>query len=155
MDPNFAFGTQVSEGFLSDVWPRGHDLVKGDVAAFLEMARNWHRFPDKPEAVELAIRRLAASFSRPGCRFGQEDHILDVAIALEVLYGGTTCHKLAQRAAALLGTSVTEQKRTYEQAKGFSEARSRIVHCKKQPSLDVLDKALEAGRNLACLTLAS
>ena len=65
MDPNFAFGTRVSEGFISDMWPRGRDLVKSDVAAFLQMARGWHRFTDKPEAVELAIRRLAASFSRP------------------------------------------------------------------------------------------
>ena len=128
MNPNFAFGTRVSEGFISDAWPRSHDLVKGDVVAFLEMARGWHTFPDKPEAVELAIRRLAASFSRPGGRFGQEDRILDVAIALEVLYGGMTGHKLAQRAAALLGTSATEQKRTYDQARGFYDARSRIVH---------------------------
>ena len=156
MDPNFAFGTRISEGFISDVWPRGHDLVKGDVATFLEMARGWHRFPDKSETMELAIRRLAASFSRPGGRFGQEDRILDVAIALEVLYGGKTGHKLAQRAAALLGTSATEQKGTYDQARGFYDARSRIVHWKKPAhSPDVLDIELEAGRNLACLTLAS
>ena len=152
IDPNFAFGTRVSGGYISDMWPRGHDISKGDVDAFLEMASGWHRFQDKSEAVELAIRRLAGSFSRPGGRFGQEDRILDIAIAMEVFYGGTTGHKLAQRAAALLGTSATEQKRTYDQAKGFYYVRSRIV-----PSLspDVLDKALEAGRNLACLTLAS
>ena len=155
MDPNFAFGTQISKGFISDVWPEGHNLSKGDVDAFLKLARGWHRFQDKSEAVELAIRRLAASFSRPGGRFGQEDRILDVAIALEVLYGGTTGHKLARRAAALLGTTATEQKRTYDQAKGFYDARSRIVHLEKEPPpLDVLDKALEAGRDLACLTLA-
>ena len=155
MDPSFAFGTQISEGFISDVWPGGHELSKGDVDAFLELACGWHTFPDKPEVVELAIRRLAASFSRPGGRFGQEDCILDVAIALEVLYGGTTGHKLAQRAAALLGTSATEQKRTYDQAKGFYDARSRIVHWKEPPSLDILDRELEAGRELACLTLAT
>ena len=61
--------------------------------------------------MHLAIRRLAASFARPGGRSGQEDRILDVAIALEVLYGGTTGHKLAQRAAALLGATAEEQKR--------------------------------------------
>ena len=155
IDPNFAFGAQISEGFISDVWPGGHELSRGDVDAFLELACGWHTFPDKPEVVELAIRRLAASFSRPGGRFGQEDRILDVAIALEVLYGGTTGHKLAQRAAALLGTSATEQKRTYDQAKGFYDARSRIVHWKAPPSLDILDRELEAGRDLACLTLAT
>ena len=106
--------------------------------------------------MNLAIRRLAASFSRPGGRFGQEDRILDVAITLEVLYGGTTGHKLAQRAAALLGASAEEQKQTYNQAKGFYDLRSSIVHWEKlQASPDVLDKELETGRNLACLTLES
>ena len=156
MDPNFAFGTQVSEGFISDVWPRGHDLLKGDVAAFLEMARGLHRYPNKPEAMKLAIRRVAGSLSRPGGRFGQEDRVLDIAIALEVLYGGKTGHKLAQRAAALLGATAAEQNRIYDQAKRFYDVRSRIVHWKKPPrSPDVFDKELEAGRNLACLTLAS
>ena len=156
MDPNFAFGTRVSEGFISDAWPRSHDLLKDDVDAFLEMARGLHKYPDRTDAMRLAIRRLAGSLSRPGGRFGQEDCILDVAIALEVLYGGKTGPDLAQRAAALLGGTAPEQKRTYDQAKGFYDVRSRIVHLEKEPpSLDVLDKSLDAGRNLACLTLAS
>ena len=156
MDPNFAFGTRISKGFISDVWPQGHELSKGDVDTFLELARGWHTYLDRPEAMNLALRRLATSFSRPGGRFGQEDRLLDVAIALEVLYGGTTGHKLSKRAAGLLGATAAEQKRTYDQAKEFYDARSRIVHWKKPPpSPDVLDKELEAGRNLACLTLAS
>ena len=157
MDPNFAFGIQDSGGFVSDVWPRrGRELSEGDVDAFLDLACGWFTYPDKPDAMNLAIRRLAASFSRPGGRFGQEDRILDVAIALEVLYGGTTGHKLSQRAAALLGATAEEQKRAYDQARGFYDVRSRIVHWKKPPpSLDVLDQELEAGRSLACLTLSS
>ena len=78
----------------------------------------------------------------------------DVAIALEVLYGGKTGPDLAQRAAALLGETAAEQKWTYDQAKGFYDARSRIVHWEAPPSLDILDRELETGRNLACLTLA-
>ena len=157
MDPNFAFGTEESGGFVSDVWPRrGRELSESDVDAFLDLARGWYTYPDKPDAMNLAIRRLAASFSRPGGRFGQEDRILDVAIALEVLYGGTTGHKLSHRAAALLGATAVEQKRAYDQAKGFYDARSRIVHWKKAPpSPDILDKELEAGRSLACLTFSS
>ena len=156
IEPNLAFGTQNSGGFVSDMWPRGQHLSQGDVDAFLELARGWYRYPDKPDAINLAIRRLAGSLSRPGGRFGQEDRILDIAIALEVLYGGKTGHDLAQRAAALLGETAAEQKRTFDQAKGVYDARSRIVHWKKPAhSPDVLDKALEAGRNLACLTLAS
>ena len=99
------------------------------------MPRGLHKYPDRTDATRLAIRRLAGSFSRPGGRFGQEDRILDVAIALEMLYGGMTGHKLAQRAAALLGEIAAEQKGTYDQAKGFYDVRSRIVHGKEPPSL--------------------
>ena len=155
IDPNFAFGTQNSDGFVSDVRRRGRDFSKGDADAFQELARGWYTYPGRPDAMNLAIRRLAASFSRPGGRFGQEDRTLDVAIALEVLYGGKTGRGLAQRAAALLGTSALEQKRIYDQATGFYDTRSRIVHGKKPPAQEVVDRELEAGRNLASLTLAS
>ena len=156
IDYNLASGTQDSSGFVSDVWPRGQELSEDHIGAFLELARGWHKYPHRPDAMNLAIRRLAGSFSRPGGQFGQEDRILDVAIALEVLYGGTTGHKLSQRAAALLRATAKEQKRAYDQAKSFYDARSRIVHWERPlPSPDVLDNELEAGRNLACLTLAS
>ena len=97
IDPNFTFGTRESGGYISDMWPHGCDLSKSDVDAFLELARNWHTDPDKTGALNLAIRRLAGSFSRPGGRFGTEDRILDVAIALEVLYGSKTGQALAAR----------------------------------------------------------
>ena len=154
INPNFAHGLQQSVGNVSDVWPGGRDLSKGAVDAFLELARGWHTYPDKKDTLNLAVRRIAGSFSRPGGRFGQEDRILDVAIALEVLYGDTTGDKRAQRAAALLGETAAEQKRTYDQAKGFYDVRNSIAHSKMSPpSRDVLDKELETGRNLACLTL--
>ena len=154
--PNFAFGTQTSGGFVSDVWPEGHDLSKGGVDAFLKLARGWHTYADRPGAMNLAVHRLAGSFSRPGGRFGQEDRILDVAIALEVLYGGKTGHNFSQRAAALLGGSATEQNHRYDQAKGFYDLRSSIVHWKNAPySPHVLGEELEVGRDLACLTLMS
>ena len=156
MNPNFASGTGTSGGFVSDVWPGSQDLTEGDVDAFLELSRGWFAYPDRPDAMKLAIRRLAASFSRPGGRFGQEDRILDVAIALEVLYGGTTGHKLALRAAGLLGAAAEEQKGTYDKAKGFYDVRTRIVHLKAEPpSPEVLDRALQTGRDLACLSLTS
>ena len=156
IDPNFAFGTRNSGGFVSDVWPKGRDLSKGDVDAFVALSRGWGAYAGKSDAMNLAIRRLAASFSRPGGRFGEEDRILDVAIALEVFYGGKTGNKLAQRAAGLIGESVAEQKRIYDQAKHFYKVRSNIVHSKKStPARDLLYKELEDGRDLACCTLAS
>ena len=106
--------------------------------------------------MDLAIRRLAASFSRPGGRFGEEDRILDVAIALEVLYGGTTGYKISPRAAGLLGSSAAEQMQTYDQARRFYGVRSRIVHSKKPaPEPGALGTELQAGRDLACRTLGS
>ena len=158
INPNFAHGFQQSAGNVSDVWPAGHDLSTDDVASFLEMARGWRTYADRPDAMNLATRRLAGSFSRPGGRFGLEDRILDVAIALEVLYGGTTGNKLAQRAAALLGDGETaaEPQRTYDEAGSFYDVRNRIMHGKTSPpSRDVLDQESETGRNLACLTLAT
>ena len=155
MDPNFAFGTQESGGFVSDMWPRGADLSKDDVVAFLELARGWRTYPNRTDAWNLAIRRLAGSFSRPGGRFGKEDRVLDVAIALEVLYGGKTGHTLAQRAAAVLGANADEQKLTYDRAKGFYEVRSGIVHWKTSPSPDTLDRELQIGQELARHTLIS
>ena len=70
IEPNLAFGTQNSGGFVSDMWPRGQHLSQGDADAFLELARGWYRYPDKSDAINLAIRRLAGSLSRPGGRFG-------------------------------------------------------------------------------------
>lgn len=74
-----------------------------------------------------------------------------------MFYGGKTGHDLAQRAAALLEGTADERNRRYDQAKGFYDVRSGIVHSKNPPSLDLPDRtleALEAGRNLACRTLA-
>ena len=122
MDPNFAFGTRTSEGYLSDLWPKGRDISKDDVDAFVELSRSSYTYPGEPGAMNLAIRRLAASFSRPGGRFGLEDRILDVAIALEVLYGGKTGRKLAPHAAGLW-EQVPPSK------SGFTKGRSVSTQC--------------------------
>jgi len=154
IDPNFGFGVGYSGGFTSDRWPQGHELSQGDVRAFMKLARGYYTRPGTPNALTHAIRRLAASLSRPGGQFGQEDRILDTAIALEILYGGKTGNKLAQRAAGLLGATTEQQQRIHDQAKGFYDTRSGIMHMKKAaPSLEVLDAQLEAGRDLACMSL--
>ena len=154
IDPNLAYGTQISGGFMSDLWPNGRDLSKNDADAFMALVRGWSAYAGKLDAMNLAIRRLAGSFSRPGGRFGEEDRIIDVAIALEIFYGGTG-RKLAPRAAGLIGENAEEQTRIYDQAKHFYKVRSNIVHSKKStPAPDILQKELEEGRELACLTLA-
>ena len=156
MDPNFAFGTQTSGGHLSDVWPSGRDISKEDVNAFVDLSRGSFAYPCDAASMNLVIRRLAASYSRPGGRFGIEDRILDVAIALEVLYGGKTGSKLALRAAGLLGRSAAEQRQLYDEATGFYKGRSSIVHWRKPtPDNDMLTMQLKAGSELARRTLAA
>ena len=154
IDPNFAYPNQTSGGFVSDAWPKGRDLSKSGAEDFVALARDWYAEPEKPHALALATRRLAASLSRPGGRFGEEDRILDVAIALEICYGGKKGHRLAKRAARLLGADATEQIRTYDQARRFYSVRSRIVHTEGPGSArDSLHGELEAGRDLACRSL--
>ena len=154
IDPNFAHWNLDSGGSVSVARPKARELSKSDAEAFVALARDWYTEPEKPHALALAMRRLAASLSRPGGRFGEEDRILDVAIALEICYGGTTGHELAKRAARLLGTDATEQIRTYDEARRFYSVRSRIVHTAEPvPARDSLYRELEAGRDLACRSL--
>ena len=154
IDPNFAYPNQTSGGFVSDAWPKGRDLSKSGADDFVTLARDWYAEPEKPHALALATRRLAASLSRPGSRFAEEDRILDIAIALEICYGGKKGHQLAKRAARLLGADATEQIRTYDQARRFYSVRSRIVHTEgPAPARDSLHGELEAGRDLACRSL--
>ena len=155
INPNFAFGVLNSRGFTSDVWPDDRELSDADADVFLELSLGWHTYPGKPDAMTLAVRRLAASLSRPGGRFGREDRILDTAIALEVFYGGTTGRDLSRRAAALLGTSAEQQSGIYDQARRFYSLRSDIVHSKMTLTPEEIHAELERGRDLARRTLAA
>lgn len=158
IDPNFALGSMESGGWRSDVSPTAQDdLQLCQVDAFVDLAHGWYTYPDTTPAMASGVRRLAGALSRPGGRFGHEDRILDVAIALEVLYGGKTGHRLARRAAALLGTTASEQMHTYDQARSFYRTRSTIVHTgsNQPPSIDHLDHHLQAGHDLGCRTLTA
>ena len=156
IDPNFSHWSHTSSGFVSDAWPKSRELSKSSADTFVELSRDWYAEPEKPPAWALAVRRLAASLSRPGGRFGAEDRILDIAIALEIFYGGKTGHELAKRAARLVGADATEQIRTYKQARRFYSVRSCLVHTEEPASTrDSLYSELEAGRDLACRSLGS
>ena len=156
IDPNFAHSNCDSGGFGSDAWPKGRELSKSSADTFVALSRDWYEEPEKPPVLALAMRRLAASLSRPGGRFGVEDRILDVAIALEIFCGGKTGHELAKRAARLLGADATEQIRTYDQARRFYRVRSSLVHPEKAaPARDLLYDELKAGQDLACRSVRS
>ena len=154
IDPNFACGFRNSSDYLSDASPKEHLLCQQDAAGFTALASHWCTYRGKRDVIDLAIRRLAASFARAGGPFNAEDRILDVSIALEIMYGPIKqklAHELSARAERLLGQGIVSNK-----VKSFYEVRSAIVHGKKKikGGRRAIDKALEDGRDLACLTLA-
>ena len=159
LDPNFAFGFRSSSAYLSDAWPKEHQFCQHDAAAFAALANRWCTYRGKRDVIDLAIRRLAASFARVGGPFSAEDRILDVSIALEIMYGPIKqqlAQQLAARAERLLGQTPDKRDWISNTVKSFYGVRSAIVHGKKKikGGRRAIDKALEDGRDLACLTLA-
>ena len=65
-------------------------------------------------------------------------------------------YQLASRAKRLLGQGTNKRGWISNRVKSFYEVRSAIVHGKKKikGGRPAIDKALEDGRDLACLTLA-
>ena len=159
LDPNFACGFRNSSAYLSDVRPKEHQFCPHDAATFATLASRWCTYRGKRDVIDIAIRRLAASFARVGGPFSAEDRILDVSIALEIMYGPikqNLTYQLASRAKRLLGPSTNKRGWISARVKSFYEVRSAIVHGKKKIKGDrpAINKALEDGRDLACLTLA-
>lgn len=159
LDPNFAFGFRNSSAYLSDVRPKEHQFCPHDAATFATLASRWCTYRDKRDVIDLAIRRLAASFARAGGPFSAEDRILDVSISLEIMYGPIKqklTHQLATRAERLLSQGTDQRGWISDRVKSFYGVRSAIVHGQKKikGGRRAIDKALEDGRDLACLTLA-
>ena len=159
IDPNFACSFRNSSAYLSDAAPKEHPFSPHDATAFAALASRWCTYRGRRDVIDLAIRRLAASFARVGGSFSAEDRILDVSIALEVMYGPikqNLTYQLASRAKRLLGQGTNKRGWISNRVKSFYEVRSAIVHGKKKIKGGQLaiDKALEDGRDLACLTLA-
>ena len=107
-----------------------HLLSDREVETFRDFMQGMLARRQRNDAVELAIARLADSFSRTG-RFELEDKILDTAIALEILYelqGPELTYKLATRGACFLGNNDKESKTILNKLKKFYNQRSAIVH---------------------------
>ena len=133
-----------------------HLLSDHEVVTFREFMRGWEACTQRHDAVELAIARLADSFSRTG-RFELEDRILDTATALEILYelgGSELKYKLATRGACFLGDSDEESKSIMKRLKTFYDQRSAIVHNgKPKISRRTVAENLSDVSDLACRTL--
>ncbi len=159
IDPNFACGFRNSSAYLSDSAPKEHPFSQQDAAAFAALASRWCTYRGRRDVIDLAIRRLAASFARVGGPFSTEDRILDVSISLEIMYGPIKqqlSQQLAIRAERLLGQGRDQRGWISNRVKALYGVRSAIVHGKKKikGGRRAIDKALADGRDLACLTLA-
>ena len=98
------------------------------------------------------VARLSEALARDG-RFAVDDRILDVAIALERMYGlegGELSHKMCTRVAWFLGTDAQRRLREFRAAKQFYRARSAIVHGgKRQANVGKLHEVFNKGFDLA------
>ena len=85
-----------------------------------------------------------------------DDKILDVAIALERMYGldgGEISHKMRTRIAWFLGVDAKSRFREMKTVKDFYEARSAIVHNRKKASWQRDREAFRKGFDTAKRTL--
>ena len=97
----------------------------------------------------LAARRLGSALSRTEGPFHTEDSILDVSIALEIMYalsgGGEIQNKLATRLAHFLADDPAKRYCFFERVRSLYSARSDIAHGRKtrHDIKQILDSALE------------
>lgn len=130
LDPNFGPGSRT--GFRMEQWWKVKALEPGEAAEARRLCKEWSAFGGSDrDLLELSLGRLVSSERRSLGRFRYEDRLLDIAVALEVLFslqGGELTHKLSVRAAHLLGGSGEERIEVYESVQRLYRERSRIVH---------------------------
>ena len=155
--PIFGDGVEFGYGGPPDSQYRESELSSDAVAGLQEMAQGWLDYQGDRDALEIAARRIRASFSRTG-KFEAEDRVLDVAIALEIMYESEspeTTYGLASRAGWFLGNDPTHRLEIFDRVRDFYKVRSSLVHRGRPPrgSRDALDRASLDGTDLALETL--
>ncbi len=113
----------------------GKESTENERHEFVQVFKALDKLGRKDTTItSLAVTRYSNALSRSG-RFRQEDCILDIAIALEIVYGldyGEITHKLSTRAGWYLGKDYKERNQIREKIKLFYKLRSCIVHGEKQ-----------------------
>ena len=115
-----------------------------DKAAAERAIRNWDLFAKSDrETLAIAIARLSTSLSRRGSwampNLAIDDGILDVSIALEILYrldSSEITHKLSTRAGWYVGSSEDQRLRTRKYISDFYGLRSGIIHGRRRGKKD-------------------
>ena len=130
LDPNFGPGSKTR--FHVQEWWKGKAFEPAEAAEARRLYEMWSTFDGTHrDHLELSLGRLVSSGRRNLGRFRYEDRLLDITVALEVLFdlqGGELTHKLSVRAAHLLGDSGDERLAVYESVQRLYKERSRIVH---------------------------
>ena len=118
LDPNFGSGSKTI--FHVWEWCKVKAFEPAEAAETRRLCGLWSTFDGTHrDLLELSLGRLVSSERRNLGRFRYEDRLLDIAVALEVLFGlqgGELTHKLSVRAAHLLGDSGEERLAVYESA---------------------------------------
>jgi hypothetical protein len=118
---------------LSEMYPPRWRFMQGKpyhlpADQVLEFVQFWRWFVEAGEPVQSAARR----FSEARYRHRREDHLLDLVIAAEGLFGGgdtqEVSYKVRLRAAALLGQDAASRRRIFEDFKTAYELRSATAH---------------------------
>ena len=132
LDPNFGPGSKT--GFPTWEGWKVKELKPAQAAEARDLCEAWSKFGSADRDrnnLELSLGRLVSSVRRNRGRFWYEDRLLDIAVALEVLFGlesGELTYKLSVRAAHFLGASGEERLAVYKSVGCLYKERSRIVH---------------------------
>ena len=127
------------------------DATKEAVSLFKERSKkNFSK-------IAPVVSRLATAVTRKG-RFALDDQILDVAMALERMYGlsqGEISFKLKMRAACFLESTIDGRSKVFETVKTLYDLRSAIVHGnnKKQGTTKQREETFQLGFGIARKTL--
>ena len=129
------------------------ELTQDSVDHLRGMLQRLAAFPEKERPrLELAAHRLASALSRTDGSFPVEDSILDVSIALEILYGlvggGEIQHKLATRLAHFLGASAAERYELFKGVRSLYTTRSNIAHGRDSTDAKT-DEVFNSALNMA------
>ena len=154
LDPNFGPGSKM--GFRTWGWWKVKVFEAAEAAEVRRLGKAWAVFGSADrDRLELSLGRLVSSERRNLGRFRYEDRLLDMAVALEVMFGlqgGELTHKLSVRAAHLLGDSGERRLAVYDSVQRLYRERSRIIHGRRPPQArqsctdETVEDAYRTGR---------
>lgn len=134
---------------------RDERLISSDKKIeFEQLVPLWLTFSESDgERIGLAISRLAGAMARTGS-LAEEDRILDVAIALEILYVLPERVKLSERASEYLSEDSDECIRIKDAIELFYDWRVRIVHgLNREDVRGSMAEAFSGGFDIAVRTI--